>query len=320
MLLQKGVVPELKRRGIQTVYLNLWRGDWAEAPARILLKELGGQTSEHPCAALGTVLENAQNAVVILDQFDEFQISHRDRFMARKVITRADLESANPFFQILNTAIRRGRICCVYVSRQDVEWGKRVVLLEDAPEIYLRRLPKAVVQSELTRVIPDDAVDHPENGWIDLRETLCNDLSSGGVLPVQMRFAVLGLEALKQELTTAQYLRYGRAQGLVARHVETEVQIVAGSPSVARHLFQLLNDMTSPDGKSTIPVPEDEILKYLPEVLGAKVLDAFLQLENETSSSGFWLPQASSSGASITITWRSPFGKFIAANRRSNLN
>ena len=33
MLLQKAILPELKARGIDAVYLNSWRGDWEWAPA-----------------------------------------------------------------------------------------------------------------------------------------------------------------------------------------------------------------------------------------------------------------------------------------------
>jgi hypothetical protein len=198
--------------------------------------------------------------------------------MVRKVITRTDLEAANAFFRVLNGAVRDHKVRCVFVTRQDIEWGKRVVLLDDATEVYLLRLPQTLVESEISRVVSGDAIEHPANGWVELRRRLCEDLSDGGILPVQMRFAVLGLEAVRDNLTTHEYLRKGRDKGLISEHLEKEIRLVAGSGPLAHSLFGLLNELVSPDGKSTVPVSERVLLARVPEDSKGKTSAALEQL------------------------------------------
>ena len=167
---------------------------------------------------------------------------------------------------------------CVFVTRQDIEWGKRVVLLESASEMYLRRLPEGVVESEIGSLLSSN-IARPENGWVELRRRLCEDLSDGGILPVQMRFAVLGLEALRDDLTKGRYLKKGRDRGLISEHIEKEVRLVTGAGPQVHDVFRILNQLVSPDGRSAIPVPERELLYLLSEEDTKKVIAALEQLE-----------------------------------------
>lgn len=84
VLLQKGVLPKLREQKINVVYLNFWQGDWAEDPAKSLLRELVGPINADIPASLRLTLSEVRDLVIILDQFDEYQIAHRDRFMAKK--------------------------------------------------------------------------------------------------------------------------------------------------------------------------------------------------------------------------------------------
>jgi hypothetical protein len=281
VLLQKAIVPEYDNRKIPVVYLNSWRGDWEEAPARAILAKLDKTTKGNTLDLLSRVLSAASDLVIILDQFDEFQIEHRNRFIPAngQVISRAQLEDRNRFFRILNSAVRERRVRCVFVTRRDVEWGKRVVLFEEADEFFLKRLAKNIVEGEIRRIIPSEAVSNPGNGWDELREQLCNDLGDDGILPVQMRFAVLGLEELRHNLTQPAYFRIGRVTGLISVYIEREVRRVAGDKSLAVALFFLLNQLVTPDGKSTVAISEEELLRPFPEGLRQRVIRALEELE-----------------------------------------
>lgn len=285
VLLQKAILHRLKERNVEAVYLNSWRGDWELAPASAVLKALNAPGDGNPLDRLAQVLAAGPERVIILDQFDEFQIDHRDKFIPARgqVVSRAQLESVNRFFRILNSAVRERRVRWVFVTRRDVEWGKRAVLSEEAEEFFLKRLEKNVVEGEIARVVPPDAVEHPENGWDGLRQRLCSDLAEEGVLPgvlpVQMRFAVLGLDELRHNLTVSAYLRIGGVPGLISRYIEREVRRVAEERAIAQLLFPLLDRLVTPDGKSTVPVPAEELLQPIPEDLRPAVSNALEDLK-----------------------------------------
>ena len=65
-----------------------------------VLAKLNVTADDNVFDRLAQVLATAPNRVVILDQFDEFQIEHRDRFIPERgqVISRARLEERNLFF------------------------------------------------------------------------------------------------------------------------------------------------------------------------------------------------------------------------------
>lgn len=262
-LLQKALLPTLHGKGIDVIYLNFWRGDWETGPALSILDKLGHHSTENVLETLQVSLDSF-NGVIILDQFDEFQIAHAEKFISStaRVISRADLESRNRFFRILNEAIRQRRIRCVFVTRRDVEWAKRPVLFDNAEEFFLGRLTRRVVDAELHRIIPVEAVLYPDNGWHELRSQLSDDLASDGVLPVQMRFAILGLENIRQDLTVPAYFRAGGLDGLVSGYLESEVRRISGSKVQAKGTFALLDRLVAPEGTSTIPATEANLLQH----------------------------------------------------------
>jgi hypothetical protein len=265
-LLQRSVVPRLEEAS-PVVYINSWRGDWEEAPAQAVLTALNIVASGNNLATLRRALAGRPNLVLILDQFDEYQIEHRAQFIAQsgQLITRGELLAKNPFFAILAEGVRSHRLRCVFVSRNDVEWGKRVVLFDDATEFVLSKLSKEAVEGEIKRIIPDAEIADPEKGWAELREQLCSDLETNGVLPIQMRFAVLGLAELRHELTRAAYFRKGGVQGLVSLYVEREVRRILSDEPVVPVMFQALNLMVTPDGRTTQPIGDSTILKLFAE-------------------------------------------------------
>lgn len=280
LLLQRSILPALREKNIAVVYLNEWRGDWEEAPAVAILTAMNKIPGGTVMGSLSTTLDEAAGLVVVLDQFDEFQINYRDKLITAhgQVISRSQLEQSNQFFRILNSAVRDGRVRCIFVTRRDVEWGKRVVLFENADEFFLRRLAKNIVESEIHRIVRDDVISNTENGWNELREQLCDDLGNDGVLPIQMRFAVLGLEELRHSLTLPAYFRIGRIRGLIAAYLEREIRRVAGNRLVAAEIFRLLNLLVTPDGKSTEAVDENE-LKLISSEFGHDIPPAFDELE-----------------------------------------
>lgn len=281
VLLQKAILPELAKRAVSAVYLNSWRGDWESAPATGILAKLNAPTNGDVLARLEQTLAATPGLVIILDQFDEFQIEHRDKFIPAQgqVISRDKLRESNQFIRILNSAVRKHHVRCVFVTRRDVEWGKRAVLFEEAEEFFLKRLEKNLVEEEIAKVVPAEAVEHPENGWDGLREQLCNHLADDGILPVQMRFAVLGLDELRHSLTVSAYLRTGAVSGLISRYIEREVRRVAGDRSLAVALFPLLDRLVTLDGKATVAVSEEELLKPVPDGLKPAVMKALQELE-----------------------------------------
>ena len=123
------------------------------------------------------------------------------------------------------------------------------------------------------------AVENPGNGWDELRERLCSDLEDGGILPVQMRFAVLGLDELRHTLTVSTYLRMGGVPGLISRYIEREVRRVAGDRAVVLALFPLLDRLVTLDGKATAPVPQDELLTSMADDHRNAVLAALGELK-----------------------------------------
>jgi len=282
LLLQKAVLPRLAERKVETIYLNSWRGDWQSAPAAAILAQLNDSATGDLFDRLTRVLASPPVHVIILDQFDEFQIEHRDKFIPERglVIKRDQLEACNRFFSILNAATRRHRVRCVFVSRLDVDWVKRTVLLEnEAEEKILTRLQRSVVEGAIAAVVPADKVERPQNGWDDLRQRLCADLAEYGVLPIQMRFAVLGLAELRSHLTVSAYLRIGGVSGLVSRYVEGEVRRVAAGGSMAATLFSLLDWLVTLEGNATAAVTQDELLKPIAEGSRQEVLKALEALK-----------------------------------------
>jgi Novel STAND NTPase 1 len=163
VLLRKAILPELEKRKIPIIYLNSWRGDWEQTPASVVLEKLGKRPNGGSMDLLSRELGTSRDLVIIFDQFDEFQIEHRDKFIPPhgSVISRAQLEQTNQFFRILNSAVREQHVRCVFVARRDVEWGKRVVLFDDAAEFFLRRLPSNIVEAEIGRIVPRDAPHEP---------------------------------------------------------------------------------------------------------------------------------------------------------------
>jgi hypothetical protein len=299
LLIQKAIMPALKAENVDAVYVNNWRGDWELTPAHTILDQLKLPYGDDPIESLQEALAATPRRVIILDQFDEYQIEHRDRFISEhgQVITRAQLESVNRFIRTLNFAVQQNSVRCVLVSRHDVEWGKRGVLSDDAVEFYLRRLGRNVVEAEIARIVPRNAVEHPENGWDGLRDVLCDDLAADGVLPVQMKFAVLGLDKLKHNLTRSAYERNGRVAGLVSRYIESEVRRIAGDRTLAQLVFPLLERIVTPDAKATVALPEGELIEPVEE----KYRTAIMRVLEALKGSDIVRPVLSQDG---NLMWR----------------
>jgi hypothetical protein len=119
---------------MRAIYLNSWRGDWEAGPIRAVLDKLDTPPRAHPTLNdWAEALTKLNGCVLVFDQFDEYQIQHLDRFVPNRgeVISRPGLEEANSFFRLLNDAIRQGEIRCVFVTRKDVQWGRRSVCFEE---------------------------------------------------------------------------------------------------------------------------------------------------------------------------------------------
>jgi hypothetical protein len=78
-----------------------------------------------------------------------------------------------------------------------------------------------------------------------------------------MRFAVLGLDELRHRLTVSDYIKIGGVRGLISRYIEREVRRVAGNKALALILFPLLERLVTPDGESTAPLSQDELLQLV---------------------------------------------------------
>ena len=177
--------------------------------------------------------------LLLLDQIDDYQLRHRDRFLDPDLHTwrpTAATLAASRFWRWLAAMLRRQQLGVLLVTRSDNYSALDSLRLAPEPASYpLPRLSGGYVLpivERLTRRPADgpQVVADPEAGWSALIERLGGDLESGDqLLPQQLKTCLLSLRSL-QPLTIRAYERSGGAEGLEALFV---ARAVAGAAAAA---------------------------------------------------------------------------------------
>jgi hypothetical protein len=275
-LLRAGLVPRISD-SFHPVYVDTWGDDWERGPRRSLREAFARSLTPQQGHALGAgkpldddrlfdVLRRCSSAIgrrplIILDQFDDYQILHLNRFLIDQVwIDVETLVSQNAFWADLHRLLDAEDAHLLVSTRSDAADGLDSIRIVAQPTRYhLPRLGEAVVEPLLIRLTKgrDDEppiVANPDSGWTQLRARLASELANnGGVLAAQMRVAFASLANLNP-LSIASFEAIGGLKGLEAayirRHV-AETARVSGltEPQTRRALLGLVD----PAGTKTSP-------------------------------------------------------------------
>ena len=286
-LLELGLVPRLEEDpSFFPVYLEHWGADWQRGPREGLCRALNEKLDDVTRKKLGlngpvdvsqvtNVLGRmrkklARTPVLVFDQFDDYQIRHRESFLRgdeRKVVTASTLREENTFWNDVAELFGEGKALCLFVTRTDMQWGLECVRFGE-PELYvLGRLGRAYASELLDEITRDDVVAAPERGWEGLKKRLVDDLGKDGwVLPIRMKFAFRGLRELRA-LSVGHYEREGGLAGLEALDVKGHlVQAARLASWKENEVLRLLLEMIEPESQGkTIPKTNAGLLAALPE-------------------------------------------------------
>lgn len=244
-LLYAGLAPKLRagHRYLPIYVESLAGRDWADGPWRAVipafraaLDDKAPAPSRKPFAeAFEELLEAASKIgrmpVLIIDQFDDYQLRHSTMFLHAGTWLRAtQLVAANLFWAALNASLNENRLQVIVATRNDMASGLEAARfiepvsyrVEKVDPQYLRDLIERLSTTASGTIGPIDA---PLATWPDLRARLLDDLaSSGAILPQQLKVALLGLRGLpRQQLTIAAYIAAGGVRGLEANWMEMQI-------------------------------------------------------------------------------------------------
>ncbi len=200
--------------------------------------------------------EHGLTTLFIFDQFDDYQLTHRARFLRDgRWISPATLEGENALWRVVAVELAARNLHCLVIIRRELFVGVNAVRFEQAETRSLKRVQPAFVTALLEQLVGADGegavIAHPEAGWDALKERLIGDLTvQGWVLPIQARSVFKGLIKLPY-LSTGAYERRGGIDGLEARYIEDAVRAAVsaagGSEGQALKLLLHLVDETDPD-------------------------------------------------------------------------
>ncbi|TMJ57844.1 MAG: hypothetical protein E6G90_02010 [Alphaproteobacteria bacterium] len=251
-LLQAGLVPALRGHpGLLPIYVESLAGsDWERDPRVFLATALWSALDEASRERMGLRTVPGANAVrvaletvsetlgrtplILLDQFDDYQLRHYERFLSRKTwLKPGRLSEQNGFWRDLRELLASGTIHLVVVTRTDSAAGLTSVRFAE-PETYrLDRLSSHFVGPLLAELAKDQdgqkVIGDPDYGWTLLQARLSADLERvGTILPQQLKIVLAGLGALPgRVLTVAAYERADGSAGLEARFIEDRIDKAA---------------------------------------------------------------------------------------------
>ncbi len=287
-LLHAGLAPKLRagHRYLPVYVESLAGRDWAEGPWRAVIfafrAALDGKappsSRKSVAEAFDELLEAAREAgrmpVLIIDQFDDYQLSHLALFLrAGSWLRAAELTAENPFWAALHAALDGSRLQLIIATRNDMASGLEAARfieplpyrVEKVAPQYLRDLIERLSGTASGTAGPIDA---PLTTWPGLRARLLDDLASGGaILPQQLKVALLGLQGLpRQQLTVAAYMAVGGVRGLEANWIKTQIDRATHNGKLSpSDIFRLLVALCEPDA---VAKTRDLSLSALCEVAG----------------------------------------------------
>ena len=277
-----GLVPALHDGGTMLpALISDYSGDWDTGLARkaddviwtTLTSDERSQVEVTSRPALGSVNANTLSdlldriamrlgrmSVLILDQFDDYQLAHRERFLDRRRawLSARQLVARNRFWHTVEEARRAGKLRLLIVIRSDASVGLHSVRLTDAnASRSLLRLEAEWFPRLLGQIMRDDGagavIANPENGWRDLQRLLEQDLQQdGAILPQQVRTTFLGLPKLPA-LTPSHYRRVGGALGVEALYILTSIRSAAAvSGATELEVRNLLLELVESGPQNTV--------------------------------------------------------------------
>jgi len=304
-LLQCGLVPALKDYpGLLPIYVeSLVGSDWERDPRAFLATALWSALNEDSRKVLQLETVPSVDAVravleaipvklggtplILLDQFDDYQLRHRERFLSRKAwLKPGKLSGQNGFWRDIQELLLDKKIHLVIVTRTDTAGGLTSVMFTE-PETYrLDRLSVRFVGPLLDKLTKEQGerkvIADPEFGWTSLLVRLSGDLErSGTVLPQQLKIVLAGLGTLPGRiLTVAAYERIGATAGLEARFIEDRVGKTARlhAVSVDRIRAALLTLVDSITGQKTVERGATQLSSSVDPAAPAKAEAALNQL------------------------------------------
>jgi hypothetical protein len=169
--------------------------------------------------------------LTLLDQFDDYQLRHRERFLSRKTwLKPGKLSEQNGFWCDVRELLASSTIHLAVVTRTDTAAGLTSVRFTEQPSTYrLDRLSTHFVGPLLAELAKDrdgqPVIGDPDYGWKSLLARLSADLERAGtILPQQLKIVLAGLGTLPRcVLTVAAYERAGATAGLEARFIEDRI-------------------------------------------------------------------------------------------------
>jgi flagellin-specific chaperone FliS len=300
-LISAGLVPLLKQiDSLLPVVIRDWGDDWVRGPLSNALDALFhaasqserdrlGWTAPPDLAADTPILASdldarlkavcsilGRRALLITDQFDDYQARHRNRFLDNDAnwLPPMALAAANRFWELVSAGLGAGHLHLLVVTRADTAAGLSCVrfLGEDMTATRtLARVEAEYLRRLLAEIAPDDArpavVSHPEGGWQELRECLeCDLKAQGAILMQQVRTLLLGLRQLPL-LTPKHYYAAGGLCGVealvISRAIRRAGDAVGGGAAGRRSAGAVLRHLVLPGGPDQPPKAQRASLTQL---------------------------------------------------------
>jgi hypothetical protein len=200
--------------------------------------------------------ENSRTALIIFDQFDDYQARNHVRFLPNKTwLDPATLQRDNPFWNMVGHLLEGNKVHLLFVARSDTAAGlTSVQFLGPVQAMRLNRVPSANIAELLTRLTEVKAgapvIADPEAGWNALKARIVQDISQQDVvLPQQLKVMLGGVQSLKR-LNISQYERADGAAGIEALYVERQIsgtaRVVGMDTGQVRSMLVNLIDPLSP--------------------------------------------------------------------------
>jgi hypothetical protein len=199
---------------------------------------------------------SARRPVIVFDQLDDYQTRHSKYFVVTgtaRLISQDELCEANEFWGglaalLTGTTKSESEVHAVLSIRTDAKHGLTPFRFVEPVECPIDPILGGDALHVLDQVLPTDAVQHPDNGFSDLKKRLVRDLgdNNGIVLPIRLRVAIAGLDEIRDCLTPAAYDRLGGVPGLEAGFIRG--QICKSGVNLDRALRLLMVFVVNEDG------------------------------------------------------------------------
>jgi Novel STAND NTPase 1 len=261
-----GLLPKLREDASSVpIFVVDYAGDWDtgfatrifDAAWSILSAEERTKVGFSQRPAIGTVRANSvreilegigthlgRMPILILDQFDDYQLSAREQFLGPRMdwITPSDLVRRNRAWAVINDLLHGGKARLLVVTRSDASAGLHSVRLADhIASFTVNRLNLEWLSQWLDQITADDGkgdvIAYPDAGWTDLKRHLARDMAPQGssvsvLLPQQVRIIFLGLRKLPS-LTLTDYRRAASGSGVEALYIRDAIASAASESGLS---------------------------------------------------------------------------------------